>query len=405
MAKAKRTKKRASTKGSAGKNVTSLGEANVAKAISLSERVASLKLAWWLPCPKRFLLIRPKVPGDDYTELGSFGWAEDVKTKANAEGWNVTDLDANNATRAKIEDTLNNVKPHLVIHYDHGSNFTLWGQKNNAFEAGLDDSNIDLASGRLVSTVSCRSANGLGPSAITKGVVSYIGYTDLHTFWTHRAAEFGQASNAANFVLLEGGTAQEAFDAGWAAYHQLYNDLMTAGDLLAAATALHDRDCLALLGSASSVAPPRCVCPFAHPLHCKLGGPDSACRYALPLHCIVGNPDSPCDFSNPYVTCKYGNPYVLCKYGNPMILCKYGNPIQPCKQGLPMEELCVLGMPKSPPVCGAGPEGCQAGPPLVLQDIIKDFPEDIVIVDRAKIPPAMRKAFDNMISRMQREGR
>jgi hypothetical protein len=339
-------------------------------------RVSKMKVSWWKPCPKRLLLIRPKVPGDAYTEIGSHGWAEDVKTKAIAEGWSVTDLSANDATRAKIEDAINDVRPHLIIHYDHGSSLTLWGQKSNALEPGLDDGNIALASERMVSTVSCQSANGLGPFAITQGVISYLGYTENHSFWTHRTAEFGTAANAANFVLLEGGTAQEAFDAGWNAYDVLYTNLLTAGDLVTAATALHDRDCLALLGSSTSTAPPPCICSFAQPLHCRRGLPDYSCK-GLPLvQCIISLPDAH--------HCKYGNPWVACK-------------------AHPIHELCGLGLPNTPPVCGKGPDGCHAGPPLIMRDIYKDYPEDVVLVDRAKLPRSMRKAFNQMLNRMARE--
>jgi hypothetical protein len=241
----------------------------------------------------------------------------------------------------------------------------------------------------------------LGPSAITQGVISYVGYTEPHSFWTHRVAEFGKASNAANLTLLEGGTAQDAFDAGWAAYDLLYQNLLTAGDLLAAATALHDRDCLTLLGSASSKAPPLCSCPFTLPLHCRWGLPDRRC-WGQPLWCFAL--PYPCK-AMPIVECKPALPTTYCKLSAPMTECGYSNPLIVCKQGMPAEDLCALGLPGTPPVCGKGPDGCQAGPPLVLQDIITDFPEDIVIVDRAKIPPAMRKAFDNMIVQMQREGR
>ena len=358
------------------KTKTAEAAATRSKVKEAVNRVSKLQISWWKPCPKRLLLIRPKVPGDTYTEVGSHGWAEDVKTKAISEGWDVTDLSANDATREKIEEAINNVKPHLIIHYDHGSSFTLWGQESDALEPGLDDSNIALASERMVSTVSCQSANGLGPFAITQGVVSYVGYTENHSFWTHKTAEFGAAANATNFVLLEGGTAQDAFDAGWDAHDVLYNNLLAAGDLTTAATALHDRDCLALLGSATSKAPPPCVCSFAQPLHCRRGLPDTSCK-GLPLvHCIKGMPDS--------LYCKYSNPWVLCK-------------------ALPMHELCGLGLPDTMPVCGKGPDGCHAGPPLILQDLFKDYPLDVVLVDRAKLPQSMRKAFDQMLDRMQRD--
>ena len=51
-----------------------------------------------------------------------------------AEGWTVTDLQANNPNRTTVEQTINSVKPDFIIHYDHGSNFTLYDQNNNITE-------------------------------------------------------------------------------------------------------------------------------------------------------------------------------------------------------------------------------------------------------------------------------
>ena len=279
-----------------------------------AERMRSVQHLF-LPRAKKLVLIRPRVPGDTYTEVGSNVWAALVKQKALDEGWQVTDLDANGASREQIEVAINAEKPTLVIHYDHGSNFTLWGQESNALEPGLDDENIAIVSGRMLSTVSCLSATGLGPLAITDGVTSYLGYTDLHTFWTGSyAARFGLAANAANFALLECKTAQEAFDIGWAAYDLLFTQLLAEGGFAAstvAPTALHDRDCFALLGSPSATA-----CPAT--FHC-LSGPDmmtTYCRIGLPnlvLHCLSGHPDMPT------LVCRVGLPNLVtqCAYGNP----------------------------------------------------------------------------------------
>ena len=182
----------------------------------------------------------------------------------------------------------------LVIHYDHGSAFTLWGQENNALEAGLDEQNIDTISGRILSTVSCLSASGLGPAAIGEGATSYLGYTDLHSFWTGYEDEFGEAANAANFALLECKTLQQAFDIGWAAYDDLYNDLLAQGGFAAnfvAPTALHDRDCFALLGSTTAMACPKWFL-------CTWGNPDwrePICRGLpqIPPLCPSALPDAP----------------------------------------------------------------------------------------------------------------
>ncbi len=368
---------------------------------TVEQRLRDITLIpWWTFCKKKLLLIRPILPGDTYTTMGSNVWAGDVKTKAIAEGWDVRDLNGDDATRANIEDALNTYKPGLVMHYDHGSNFTMYGQNSGALEAGLDESNIALVSGRILSTVSCLSASGLGPDAITEGVTSYLGYTDLHTFWTDFPAEFGAAANAANFALLECKTLQEAFDRGWTAYDDLYADLHAGGFDMEAAAALHDRDCFALLGSTTNTACPSCTCHGGLPLHCVVGGPDSVCKFGgpacaglpihacttgLPLHCVSGLPDS---------LCKYGNPYILCGHSLP--------DVSPCL-GLPMLA-CSLGGPATS-LCGKGPDGCSAGPPLILQDIYTDYPDDLVLVDRAKVPRSMRKAFDAMIKQMQRERR
>ncbi len=358
---------------------------------TLDKRLADIAaIPWWELCRKKLLLIRPKKPGDTYTEMGSNVWAGEVKTRATALGWDVKDLDANSATRTNIENELNNYRPGLVMHYDHGSDYTMWGQNSGVLEAGIDESNIALAAGRIMSTVSCLTASGLGPDAISKGITSYLGYTDLHIFWTNFPTEFGAAANAANFALLECKTMQEAFDLGWAAYDQLYSDLMAGGHNLEASAALHDRDCFALLGSTNAIACPSCKC-HALPLviHCVTGMPDSVvtCKQALPLHCVQGMPD---------VLCKYGNPYILCGHGMP--------DIQVACKGLPFLEACSRSGPVTS-ICGRGPDGCQAGPPLIIRDVFVDYPDDIVQIDRSKLSKASRKAFDAMLKQMNEEAR
>ena len=76
------------------------------KAIDLNEKLIVDKLSydyllrrWKLKVSKKLLIIRPNVPGDNYTALFSYNAAEQVKTKAVAEGWTVTDLKANDTKR------------------------------------------------------------------------------------------------------------------------------------------------------------------------------------------------------------------------------------------------------------------------------------------------------------------
>ncbi len=294
---------------------------------------------------KKLLLIRPRVPGDGYTELGSYDWAGLVKQRAVDLGWNVTDLAINNATRENVEDEINNFKPNLIIHYDHGGAFTLWGQEADALEPAVDAANVGLLANRITSTVSCQSAGGLGPLAITNGATSYLGYDENHAFVVGYQDEFGEAANAANYALLECKTTQEAYQAGIDAYDDLYNDLIASGDVFAANWALHDRDCFELLGSSDATACPAVI------LHCRTGLPDSV------FLCKPGLPDS----------------MILCKKGLPdsMIL---------CKTALPMLS------------CAAGPymiEKCAAGPTI---EIIPD-----------KIPQELKKPLTQLLDRMKME--
>jgi hypothetical protein len=215
--------------------------------------ISKLIIRWRIVKSKKLLIIRPNCPGDNYTTLFSFPAAELVKTKAVAEVWTVTDLQGNNTNRANVESNINTVKPDFVIHYDHGSTFTLYGQNANVITPAIDDVNVNLLSGRAISTVSCESAAGLGPLAIASTTKAYLGYDELH--WVHLwyLDKFKEASNAAKYALLEGKTFQEAYDIAFAKYTEKWAELV-GSDPGAAALLLHDRDHLTLLGNPAARA-------------------------------------------------------------------------------------------------------------------------------------------------------
>jgi hypothetical protein len=220
------------------------------------DKLAYTKLIekWRLKTSKKLVIIRPNVPGDNYTAAFSYNAAELVKTKAVAEGWTVTDLTANNTNKANVELTINNVKPDFIIHYDHGSSYTLYGQSSNTITPAINSTNVDLLSKRAVSTVSCESAIGLGPLAISSAETkAYLGYDELH--WVHLwyLDKFTEAANAANYALLEGKTYQQAYDIAIQKYTEKYNELVPI-DTSAAGLMLHDRDHLRLLGNPSAKA-------------------------------------------------------------------------------------------------------------------------------------------------------
>jgi hypothetical protein len=210
-------------------------------------------LKWKFAVSKKLLIIRPKVNGDNYTSMFSFQAAELVKTKAVAEGWTVTDLQATDTNRANVESTISSINPDFIIHYDHGSDYALYGQTNNIITAILDAANVTLFEGKAASTVSCESATGLGPLAVDSNAKAYMGYDELH--WVHLwyVSKFTEASNAANYALLEGKTYQEAYDIAMLKYEEKYAELLSL-DSYAASLMLHNKDHLKILGNVSAKA-------------------------------------------------------------------------------------------------------------------------------------------------------
>ena len=221
------------------------------------------------PLPKRLLLIRPRYRRDRFTTSGSYEWAERVKAKAIAEGWEVEDLSSQRANRALTEQALSRIaveRPRLVMHYDHGSEYTLYGhprsRRPDAIEQGwvpvIDETNIALCAGTFVSAVACSSAAGLGPLAVADGATGYLGYSEpLVCGWLDSNVErFGEAANAANYALLEGKSPIEALVIGKRAWNELHSRLIGGAgpstgpfdiEWWDIAVTLWNRDCLTLL--------------------------------------------------------------------------------------------------------------------------------------------------------------
>lgn len=227
---------------------------NVALSKELSQNLALNNLFKLWYTTKNIVIIRPKFPNDNYTTLFSYPAAGQIKTKATAEGWTVTDLAINDANRAKVTSTINGKPVDFVVHYDHGGDFVMCGQNNNQFENAIDNLNVALLKSKAASTVSCETAIGLGPLAITSGARAYLGYSDLHWVYFAWTSQFTQAANAANNALLEGKTYQEAYNIAYNVYTTMYNQILAAGDVPAASAMLHNRNCLTLLGDPNAKA-------------------------------------------------------------------------------------------------------------------------------------------------------
>lgn len=80
-----------------------------------------------------------------------------------------------NAAKQEFEEAIDELNPRVISFYGHGNADRLIGQNG---EVMIDKSNVNLLKGRIVQVVACLSAKELGPRAIEKGCVSYLGFTD-----------------------------------------------------------------------------------------------------------------------------------------------------------------------------------------------------------------------------------
>jgi hypothetical protein len=136
------------------------------------------------------------------------------------------------------------------------------------------------------------------------------------------------------------------------------------------------------------------VGPDAIP-HCRIGGPD------LDIHCVVGGPD------NEIIRCYAGGPNNIdfCIIGGPGI----GDEL--CPSGGPYLVRCLACGPDSPINCGTGGPDllvdtlqCAAGPGLDLRiKLPVEDPKRLIVLDTAKIPRHMQKAFQELLIAMAEE--
>lgn len=128
-----------------------------------------------------FLIIRNKFDrATEYTNWIGEGMKEYLESK----GHTVTDLSDADASPEKVREWLSYDKKKTrkaVIALDHGSNDVFWGEKNNQKAEAINVTNCEELTKKLhVYTLACstNASDGLGETAIKKGCLSWLGYTE-----------------------------------------------------------------------------------------------------------------------------------------------------------------------------------------------------------------------------------
>jgi hypothetical protein len=104
------------------------------------------------------------------------------------------------------------------MHYDHGDENALYGEKENSIVPVIDLSSAALLRGLVVDALACLSAKNLGPEAIRQGCRAYIGYDEV--VYVVDSEECKRVMNTSKRELLNGRSAREAFQAQYDAYSE-----------------------------------------------------------------------------------------------------------------------------------------------------------------------------------------
>jgi len=214
------------------------------------------KLITVLPRYCHILLIAPHHGPNDYTNWSIQG-ADDFFAFANPIV-TVKYLRDAQATRTNVEQELKNFNPRLVVHFDHGGVNCLYGESAaNTPQPVIDSANADKLKLRVVSTISCLSAAGLGPTAVSKGCDTYLGYNDLHWIITTTHQAFWNCGSMVHRMLTLGYNTKMAYNAAITTYNTNIAHYSAIGDTFTAMHLTMDRDRLTLVGSETAT-----TCPF-----------------------------------------------------------------------------------------------------------------------------------------------
>lgn len=124
------------------------------------------------------LIVRPRnchFCGNGYYALGH------VVSYAQSHGWDVTDLQAEQAVREQVFNTLEQEDPEYYYGFGHGASCVQVGDtEQEIFSCG----NTQILNQRIIYFLSCLCGIGLGPDIIAKGGNAWAGYNIEWTWIT-----------------------------------------------------------------------------------------------------------------------------------------------------------------------------------------------------------------------------
>lgn len=167
-------------------------------------------------------------------------WCEKVIIESKNKGCEVIDLNKANASKAKLESVIYKKKPNLIILNGHGGENLVSGHNNEILV--MADDNESLLKSTITYAISCKSAKKLGPKAVEKGALSYLGYVDDFIFVYNKnrtatplkddlAGQFIEPSNELIRALIKGNTSLEAYNRSQDNFKKNIHKMLTSESL------------------------------------------------------------------------------------------------------------------------------------------------------------------------------
>ena len=120
-------------------------------------------------------------PAHDDVTTYLFHWSREIKELAEAKFRSVKEFMQKDVTRSNIESYIRKANPKFVIFHGHGNYDQICGFEKNEvlIKSGINDNHL---SGKIIHSVTCNSAESLGPSAVKKGALAFVGFDDEFYF-------------------------------------------------------------------------------------------------------------------------------------------------------------------------------------------------------------------------------
>lgn len=159
-------------------------------------------------------------------------WYDIIEGAAVANGLELIDLNMNSARRETLESRIKDVTDNFVFFGTHGVYCCIYGQEDHIAIRACE--NDDILNGKIVYALACRTARILGPSAISKGAETFIGYDEDFVFFMNEpqpedptaddfARGFMEGSMQVPLSLIYGMSPEQAWENAQQVYSEWIN--------------------------------------------------------------------------------------------------------------------------------------------------------------------------------------